>query len=335
MNETVESVNEAIEPTSSRRQQAANSGFLWKLRDYAIVGVVALLFLVLSVQAQGFFSFSNFMNIIDQNAPLTLIALGTTLVIISGVFDLSSGQILSLAGIVGAQVAYSTSNPILGVIAGICLGIPAGIVNGLLVSYFKINSFLATLATSLVFAGLALLVGGGFSRDLSANETFRWLGSHRFGEVPASVFVVVIVFAILWFILTRTKLGHYIYAVGSNPEAARLSGISILKVRTAAYAIGGLTAALGGMILTTRTGVGSVVQEANQYTLDAVAVVVVGGTSIAGGKGALWRTVIGVMLIAFVNNALNLLSVEPYWQEIVSGLIIIVAILANATAERE
>jgi ribose transport system permease protein len=333
MSDTVQQADPALEPAG--KPKLADQSLLWKLRDYAIVGVVAALFIVLSFTANGFFSFGNFMNIIDQNAPLTLIALGTTLVIISGVFDLSSGQILSLAGIVGAEVAYTTSNPILGVIAGIALGIPAGLFNGLLVSYFKINSFLATLATSLIFAGLALLVGGGFSRDLSANTTFRWLGSHRFGEIPVSVFVVALVFVVLWFVLTRTKLGHHIYAVGSNPEAARLSGISILRVRTAAYVLGGLTAALGGMILTTRTGVGSVVQDANEYTLNAVAVVVVGGTSIAGGKGALWRTLIGVLLIAFVNNALNLLSVEPYWQEIVSGLIIIVAILANATAERE
>lgn len=308
---------------------------LQRFRDYAIVAVVVLLFLILSIEAEGFFSFTNMMNIIDQNAPLALIALGGTLVIISGAFDLSSGQILSLAGVVGAEIAYSTGDPILGVVAGICLGIPAGVANGLLISYFRINSFLGTLATSLVFAGLALLVGGGFSRDLSANPTFRWLGSHRFGEIPVTVIVVVLVFIALSFVLNRTRLGHYIFAVGSNPEAARLSGISILKVRTAAYAIGGLTAAIGGMILTTRTGVGSVASDANQYTLSAIAIIVVGGTSISGGRGALWRTAIGIALLAFVNNALNLLNVEPYWQEIVTGAIIIIAMLANAAAERE
>ncbi|MHB1468132.1 MAG: ABC transporter permease [Solirubrobacteraceae bacterium] len=310
---------------------AAMTALLWRLRDYAIVGLVAVLFVVMSIEAKGFFSFVNFMNIVEANAPLILIALGTTFVIISGAFDLSSGQVLSLAGIVGANVAYSSSNPVLGVIVGICVGVPAGTANGLLVSYFKVNSFLATLATSLIFAGIALLISGGFSQDLSANTTFRWIGSHRFGEVPASVLIVVLVFIVLSAILTRSKLGRYIYAVGSNPEAARLSGISILKARTAAYAIGGLTAALGGMILTTRTGVGSVVSEADSYTLDAIAVVVVGGTSILGGRGALWRTAVGAALIALVNNALNLLNVQPYWQEIVTGGIIILAIIANAS----
>jgi ribose transport system permease protein len=305
------------------------------LRDYAIVGVVVILFVVLSVTATGFFSVNNLLNIADQNAPLSLLALGTTLVIISGVFDLSSGQILSLAGVVGAQITYSTGNPFIGILAGIALGIPAGMANGLLVTYFRINSFLATLATSLIFSGLALAVSGGLSRDLSENTTFRWLGSHRFGEVPVSVIVVAVVFIVLSVILNRTRLGRHIYAVGSNQEAARLSGISIIKVRTAAYVLGGLTAALGGMILTTRTGVGSVAGDASTYTLNAIAIVVVGGTSIAGGRGAMWRTAVGVALIAFVNNALNLLSVEPYWQDIVTGGIIIIAILANALAERE
>ena len=307
------------------------AALLSRFRDYAIVGLVAVLFVVMSIEAKGFFSFVNFMNIIEANAPLILIALGTTFVIISGAFDLSSGQILSLAGIVGADVAYSSSNPVLGVIVGVCVGVPAGVANGLLVSHFKVNSFLATLATSLIFAGVALLISGGFSQDLSANTTFRWLGSHRFGEVPASVLVVVLVFVVLSVILTRTRLGRHIYAVGSNPEAARLSGISVLKARTAAYALGGLTAALGGMVLTTRTGVGSIVSEADSYTLDAIAVVVVGGTSILGGRGALWRTAVGAALIALVNNALNLLNVQPYWQEIVTGGIIIVAIIVNAS----
>jgi ribose/xylose/arabinose/galactoside ABC-type transport system permease subunit len=152
--------------------------------------------------------------------------------------------------------------------------------------------------------------------------------------VPVSVLVVVLAFIVLWFVLTRTRLGQHIYAVGSNEEAARLSGISVLRVRTAAYAVGGLMAALGGLILTTRTGVGSTVTDASSYTLNGIAVVVVGGTSITGGRGALWRTAVGVLLIAFVNNALNLLNVQPYWQEIVTGGIIILAILANATAER-
>jgi ribose transport system permease protein len=255
-------------------------------------------------------------------------------VMISGAFDLSTGQILSLAGVIGTEVAFRTGNPVLGVIVGILIGLPIGALNGALVGGLKINSFLATLATGLVMGGLALYVTSGFSRDLSANTTFTWLGGHRFGVIPVSVIVVLLVFILLTAILTRTTLGRHAYAVGSNPEAARLSGISIVRVRILTYAIGGCAAALGGMILATRTGVGQVVTNADTYTLQAIAAVVIGGTSILGGRGAVWRTLLGVLVLALLQNAFNLMNVQPYWQQVVAGIIIILAVIGNAASGR-
>lgn len=304
------------------------------LREYGIVWLVIGLFLTLSLSTDSFFSWSNFMNVLDANAALMLLATGATLVMISGAFDLSAGQVMSVSGIISAELAYVTANPVLGVLLGIAAGVPLGLANGALVAGLRINSFLATLATGLVFGGLALLLTDGFSRDLSGNSTFTWFGGHRWGQVPNTFLVSGLVLVALWFVLARTKLGHYLYAVGSNEEAARLSGLPIVRVRVAAYALAGLCSAIAGVLMTTQTGVGSVVPGADKYTLDAIAAVVVGGTSILGGRGAMWRTLMGVLLLALVRNALNLLDVQPFWQQIVSGGIIIVAILANAAAGR-
>lgn len=302
--------------------------------DYGIVVAVVAMIVVLSFTANNFLTIRNFLNIFDQNSPLMLVALGTTCVLLTGCFDLSSGHILSLGGVLGAKLALTTGDPALGIILAILFGAPIGIANGLLVGKLRVNSFLGTLATGLVLSGVALTVTRGTSFDLSSNDGFRWLGNHRISTVPITVIVLVIVYAVLAGIVNRTVFGRYIYAVGSNEEAARLSGISVAKVRTVCYVIGALTAALGGLIIVSRTGVGTVYGSANSLTLNAIAAVVIGGTSISGGRGALWRTVLGVTLLALIQNAFNLLSVPPYWQQIVSGTIIIAAVVLNTLAER-
>jgi ribose transport system permease protein len=314
--------------SAAPQQTGMNALGNW-LRNYAIIVLVGVLFLILTFIAPYFASARNIFNVLDQNAPLMLAAMGTTFVIIAGNFDLSSGKIVSICGVVGAKVTLLTGSPVIGVIVGILAGTPAGLVNGALVGAMKMNSFLATLATGLVFGGLALFVTSGYSFDLSASQEFRFLGSTRIGVVPLSVIASAATFVVLSILLDFTVFGRYVFAVGSNPEAARLSGLSVARVRLAVYAIGGLTAGFGGLILTTRTGVGNVYTEASTLTLNAIAAVVIGGTSIAGGYGAIWRTVFGVILLALTGNALNLLNIQPYWQETVSGLIIIVAVLAN------
>jgi len=305
------------------------------LRDYSVVVIVVGLFIAMSFAANNFFSILNFMNILYANAPLMLVALGTTFVIIAGGFDLSSGQILSLGGVLSAWFAVKFGSPVVGVLLGFAVGAPLGLLNGLLVGALRLNSFLATLATGLVFGGVALLVVQGASIDLSADPTFVWLGSHRFGVVPVSVIVTALVFIVLWVVLSMTVLGRQVYAVGSNPEAARLSGISISKTMAFAFMLAGLTAALAGVLLVTQTGVGNTYGDSNTLTLNAIAAVVIGGTSITGGRGAMWRTAFGVLLLALLQNALNLMNIEPFWQQIVSGLVILAAIVVNTLGSRE
>ena len=264
-----------------------------------------------------------------------LLAMGTTFVIIAGGFDLSSGQILSLCGVLGAKFALVFQNPALGVLVAILVGIPLGMVNGFLVGKLRVNSFLATLATGFVMGGLALAVTQGFSLDLSGSANFGFLGAGRTGSIPNSVIVCVIAFIILSLVLSRTVFGRHVLAVGSNAESARLSGVSVERTKIAVFAIGGLLAAIGGLIIVTRTGVGNVYGPANSITLSAIAAVVIGGTSIQGGRGAIWRTVLGVLLLALLQNAFNLMNIQPYWQQIVSGLIILGAVVLNTKSFRE
>lgn len=305
------------------------------VRDYGIVALVVVLFISLSFGATNFLTARNLFNILDQNAPLMLLALGTTFIILTGAFDLSSGQILSVSVVLSTQMAYSTGNPILGLLVGALIGIPVGAANGYIVSRFRLNSFLATLSTGLVLGGLALFITQGGLVDMSVNSTFTWVGQERFGPVPVSVLIVSVVFILFSFILHFTRAGRYMYAVGSNEEAARLSGVSIIRLRTLAYALGGLAASLAAVILVSRTGVGRVVLNADSMTLSAIAAVVIGGTSIAGGRGAMWRTVIGVLLLALLQNAFNLLGVPTYWQTVVTGFVILLAIATNAVATRK
>ena len=193
---------------------------IW-MRDYSVVVIVLVMFIVMSFTAPNFFSMRNFMNILDQNSPLMLVALGTTFVMIAGAFDLSSGQVLSLSGVFGAWFTIELDNAVVGVLLGIAVGLPCGLLNGFIIGKLLVSSFLATLATGLVIAGVALMVTQGGSLDLSSDTSFTWLGAHRFGIVPVSVIVTALIFVVLSLLLTTTVIGRQVFAVGSNPEAAR------------------------------------------------------------------------------------------------------------------
>lgn len=305
------------------------------VRDYGVLAILAILFITLSLTADNFLTSRNLMNILDQNAPLMLIALGTTFVIITGAFDLSSGQVMSLMVVLSTQFTYIFSNPILGIVLALLISIPIGALNGFIIGRFKINSFLTTLASSLIISGFALYAASGSLVDLSANSTFSFIGKTRLGGViPLSVVICLVLFAVFTVVLQFTKIGRHFYALGSNKEASRLSGISEVKIRTVAYILGAFAAAVAGIILASRTGVGRVFTGADAMTLNAIAAVVIGGTSIAGGRGAMWRTVVGVLLLALLQNAFNMMGVPPYWQTIVTGCVIILAVLANASEGR-
>jgi len=303
------------------------------LRDYGIVFSFVALFVTLSIASNVFFSKQNLINILDQWSSTTIIAVGGTLVFIAGGFDLSVGSIYAVAGVVAAL-----SVPHVGtwgaVLLGFGSGLLCGIVNGLLTTVGRINAFIATLATSIMIAGIALVLTHGNLISVLTPASFTTLGRGTFLTVPYSVWTLLIFAVVCGFMLARTTLGRMIYASGGNPEAARLSGVRVGVVRATTFALSGLAAGIAGVIVTSRVATGQADSGGLQIALDAVAGIVIGGTSIMGGAGAVWRTVLGVMMLAMIGNGFNLLNVDSTYQRIFEGAIILFAVGVDAWSRR-
>lgn len=316
------------ERASATGSRGISIGTLW---DYGVVISFIVLFVALSIASPAFLSTRNLLNILDQSAPVGIIACAATLVIIAGGFDLSAGAIFALAGVVAAKIAVAT-DPILGILFGLVVALVFGTVNGLLISGFQINPFVATLATGMMIRGLAVVLTGGFLVTVQ-DKAYSVIGRESFLGVKYSVWLFAAVIAICWFTLARTTFGRHIYAVGGNPEAARLSGVRVGAIRTATFAISGAAAGLAGLIASSRVSTGQA-DAGSLIELTAIAAVVIGGTSISGGEGTIWRTVIGVLLLALIGNGFNMLSVEPFYQDIVKGAIIVVSVAIDAWSKR-
>lgn len=304
---------------------------LHTLWDFGVVLTFIALFVALSVVSPAFLTTRNLVNILDQSASVGIIACAATLVIIAGGFDLSAGAIFALAGVVAARIAV-VSQPWIGMLAGLLIGLALGVLNGALISGFRINPFVATLSTGMMIRGLAVVITSGFLVTV-ADPAYTIIGRGSALGVKYSVWIFAVFILACWFILARTKLGRHIYAVGGNPEAARLSGIRVGVIQTITFAISGFGAGLAGLIASSRVSTGQADAGA-LIELTAIAAVVIGGTSIAGGEGAIWRTVIGVLLLALIGNGFNMLSVEPFYQDIVKGAIIVVSVSADAWSKR-
>lgn len=300
-------------------------------RDYGIVISFVILFVVLAVWSDVFLTQRNLLNILDQWSAVGIIACAGTLVIIAGGFDLSVGAIAALSGVAAAKTANATS-PELGLIAGVAVGLGLGFVNGALATAGRINPFIATLATSIIFRGAALAITGGLL-ILVEDESFDALGRGSFLTVKYSIWSFLGFFLLTAFLLGRTTFGRCVYASGGNAEAARLSGVRVGSVRAITFVISGFAAGLGGVIATSRVSTGQA-DAAAGIELEAIAAIVIGGTSILGGQGAIWRTVLGVLLLAMIGNGFNLLNVNPTYQRIFQGGIILAAVAVDAWSRR-
>ena len=304
---------------------------LGALRDYGIVVSFVVLFVVLSIASPAFLTTTNLLNILEQNASVGIIAFGATTILIAGGFDLSAGAVYALAGVVAALVATNV-DPVLGLLAGAVLGIACGLFNGILVTILLVNPFVATLATSLMFRGAAVLLTGGLLVIVN-DAAFSAVGGEEFFNVKYSVFIFLAFFLILWVVLSGTQFGRHVYAVGGNADAARLAGIRVGVIRTAAFAISGFSAGLGGVLAASRISTGEA-SAGMGIEFQAIAAAIVGGTSIYGGEGALWRTMFGVFLLALIGNGFNLLNIDPFYQQITTGVILVVAVSLDAFARR-
>jgi ribose transport system permease protein len=292
-------------------------------RDYAVLILIVLLMLVLSLASDAFLTPRNLLNILNQNAPLAIIACALTLVIIVGGFDLSTGAIFAVASVSSAYIAINF-NPYIGLLLAPIIGIVLGYLNGIIITTFKVHSFLSTIATSLVFRGLAILITGGFLIPVRMKE-FTWLGREKIFEVHVAVYVLI-VFAILsTFILTKTTVGRYIFAIGGNEDASILSGIKVNLVKIFAFSFCGFAAGIAAAIQVSRISLGTS-QAGVGMELQAIAAVILGGTSIYGGSGAVWRSIAGVMLLALINNGFNILNADPFYKDLTTGLVIIAAV---------
>ncbi len=301
------------------------------VRDYGIVIAFVALFLTLTVVSDNFFTQQNLANILDQWAALGLLAIGETICIVAGVFDLSVGAIVSVSGVVAAKVALSTS-PSMGLAAGALTGLGLGISNGIVIHMTRINSFIGTLATSIVYAGVAILVTGGNIVTV-LDSSFGVVGQQEAFGIKYTGWTLIGFAVLAAVLLSRTIFGRYVYAVGGNAEAARLSGIRVDLIRGACFAMSGLAAGLAGILLASRTQSAQANLGAGME-LTAISAAVVGGTSILGGDGAVWRGFLGVMLLAIIGNGFNLLDVDTTYQQIVYGGLILVAVAADQLLRR-
>ena len=308
------------------KQLTAKTSFMEKIIPF--IGLI-LLIIVVSILNPSFLDLSNLLNLLRQISINGLIAFGMTFIILTGGIDLSVGSILALSSAFIALMITSGVDPIIALIIGVLIGFVLGAVNGLLVTTGNMAPFIATLATMTIFRGLTLVITDGNPiTNLGDSYLFQLFGKGYFIGIPVPAVTMIIVFVILLIILQKTTFGRHTYAIGGNEVAAKISGIKVNKIKFLIYGISGLMSALAGGILTSRLN-SAQPTAGTSYELDAIAAVVLGGTSLTGGKGRIVGTLIGVLIIGVLNNGLNLLGVSSFYQQVVKGVVILIAVLID------
>jgi len=297
-------------------------------RSLAIVLPFLVIFIAVSIGSPSFLKPVNLLNILDQQSSILIIAAAGTIVLITGGIDLSVGATYALSSVVAGTLAL-TQGPVVAILAGLAVGALVGLVNGVVSTILKINALIATLAMSFIALGVASLVTGGNLIVLYDHPDFGVIAKTKILGVQSAIWIAIIVVVVLGLILARTTLGRYWYAAGGNAEAARLAGIQVSWVRILAFVLSGAAAGLGGILDTSRV-LSAQASAGTALTFTVLAGIVVGGTSILGGEGAIWRTVIGVLFIALIGNGFNLLGVDALFQQITLGLILLIAVGIDA-----
>ncbi|GAA2469780.1 hypothetical protein GCM10010406_01490 [Streptomyces thermolineatus] len=331
--DTLDSAGPAKVPGPSGDKGAGRaSGALRLLRDNGALGALVILVVALSLLSGDFLTTQNLLNVGVQAAVTAILAFGVTFVIVSAGIDLSVGSVAALSATVLAWTATDAGLPVwLSVVLAVGTGIACGLVSGALVSYGRLPSFVATLAMLSVGRGLALVISQG--SPIAFPESVSVLGDTVGGWLPVPVLVMAAMAVVTAVILNRTFSGRAMYAIGGNEEAARLSGIRVKRQKLVVYALSGGFAAVAGIVLASRL-VSAQPQAAAGYELDAIAAVVIGGASLSGGVGKASGTLIGALILAVLRNGLNLLSVSAFWQQVVIGVVIALAVLQDTLRRR-
>jgi ribose transport system permease protein len=295
-------------------------------RQLRAVWMLLLVGIVLTAASPVFLTRTNLLNVGLAASVAALLAVGQTYVIILAEIDLSVGAALGFSSVVTA-LTLRDHGLVPALLAGLAVGVGVGLVNGLLVTRARMPSFIATLATMSVLAGMSLQITSG--NPIAVTDThFQGIGQDRLAGVPVPVLIMLVVFALFGFVLARTRFGRFVYATGDNAEAARLSGIRTQRVKVMAFVISGVLAALAGFILTARLSTAEPTSGTG-LELEAIAAVIIGGTSLAGGRGTLVGTLVGALVLGVIDNGMNLLDVSPFLQNVVKGLVILLAVFLD------
>ncbi len=310
-----------------------NGTVVTRVRNAGIVIPFVILFVVLSLTSSSFATKPNLLNILDQQSAILIIAAAGTLVLVAGGIDLSVGAIYSLAGVVSAHFALET-NPVIAILLGVGAGVLIGLANGLVTTVFRINALIATLAMSFIVSGCAALITKGNLLVLFDKPGFGELARTDIFTVKTSIWLMIVVVIALGVLLASTTTGRYMYAAGGNARAARLAGVPVNRVRILAFVLSGGAAGLAGVIDTSRVLSAQASSGDTSLAFTVLAGIVVGGTSIMGGVGAVWRTVVGVLFIALIGNGYILLGLDPLYEQITMGAILLAAVGLDAWTSR-
>lgn len=297
------------------------------VRDMGTFIGMVLIFAVFAMLSPIFLESRNLINILQQSSINACIAIGMTLVIISGGIDLSVGPVAALSAVISASLLTSGASPMVGVLAGMGVGIACGTLNGLLIAYGGLQPFIVTLGSLSIFRAVALIYTGG-NPVLGIPAEFRqWFASSFLG-LPMSVVIVCVLSVLAWGLLRKTPLGEYLLAVGGNEEAARIAGVPVARTKVAAYAISGGLASLGALIVVARLGAAEPIL-GNLWELEAIAAAAIGGASLMGGKGGIVGTLLGAIILGGMRNGLTLLNVQAFYQLLATGVVILLAMMVD------
>lgn len=311
---------------------------IWRFRAQHLLGrngafvALVLLGVIMTALSPVFLTTQNLLNVGVQAAVVAILAFGQTFVIITAGIDLSVGSVAALSGIVVGYTSGSMGlNPLLAILLGLLSGVATGLVSAVMIAYGRLPAFIATMAMLSIARGFALVISGG--RPVPQPHQVAWFGKTIGGWLPVPLLVMVVLGLVASFILNRTYAGRVMYAIGGNEEAARLSGINVRRQQLVTYALSGIFAAVAGLVLAGRLVSGQP-QAASGYELDSIAAVVIGGASLAGGSGRIFGTFVGALVLAVIRNGLNLLNVSSFWQQIVIGVVIALAVLTDTLRRR-
>lgn len=306
-----------------------NGGFKFVLTtELTVLGAYILVFVVFSILSPYFLTVRNLMNIFMYSSVIGIAAIGTTLVLLTGGLDISVGAVIGLSGVISGLVQQSTGNIGLAISLGLVTGLLCGCFNGLLITKLKISPLITTLATLSIFRGIALLSTGGLTLII-ASRSFKQVGrGYLLDFIPISVLIMLALFLLFGYLLYYMPFGRKIYSVGGNPEASRLAGIKVNGIRFIVYVIGGLVAGLSGVLVASQTGA-SLPTAGTGAELNVIGASILGGVSLSGGKGQVYGTLFGVLILATLNNGLTLMNVQTFWQTIATGCVLLLAVVLD------